>query len=177
MASDVGVSVNTLRAWLSILEQSYIVFLLQLYFVNSRKCLVKTPKLYFYDTGLLRYLLSGGSTLEMERTGSLGPVFENAVIAERYKYYLNAGQSPELYFYRDSNEAEVDLVDLTDRPTPALYEVKSSRTFRSSFMRHLNSVGELLGVEPAGRSVIMRSDRTTEVNGSRVWSVSDLACR
>lgn len=177
MASDVGVSVNTLRAWLSILEQSYIVFLLQLYFVNSRKCLVKTPKLYFYDTGLLRYLLSGGSTLEMERTGSLGPVFENAVIAERYKHYLNAGQLPELYFYRDLNEVEVDLVDLTDRPMPALYEVKSSRTFRSSFMRHLNSVGELLGVEPAGRSVIMRSDRTTEVNGSRVWSVSDWACR
>lgn len=53
----------------------------------------------------------------------------------------------------------------------------ASRTFRSSFMRHLNSVGELLGVEPAGRSVIMRSDRTTEVNGSRVWSVSDWACR
>ena len=59
----------------------------------------------------------------------------------------------------------------------ALYEVKSSRTFRSSFMSYLNSVGGLLGVEPAGRSVIMRSDQTTEVNGSRVWSVSDWACR
>ena len=175
MASDVGVNVATLRAWMSILEQSYIIFLLQPYYANTRKRLVKTPKAYFYDTGLLCHLLSSGPTLEMERSGTLGPVFENAVIAECYKRYLNAGKTPELFFYRDSNGVEVDLVDCTSSPVPALYEVKSSRTFRGNFMRHLDSVGEILGVEPARRSVIMRSDETTELNGSKIWSVDDWA--
>lgn len=133
MASDVGVNVKTLRSWLSILEQSYIVFLLQPYYVNSRKRLVKTPKLYFYDTGLLCHLLSNGPASEMERSGTLGPVFENAVIAECYKHHLNSGKTPELYFYRDSNGVEVDLVDMTVASAPKLCEIKSSRTFRKSF--------------------------------------------
>lgn len=175
VASDVGVNVKTLRAWLSILEQSYIVFLLQPYYSNSRKRLVKTPKIYFYDTGLLCHLLSSGPALEMERDGILGPVFENAVIAEQYKRYLNMGRTPELYFYRDSNGVEVDLVDATGTSTPTLYEIKSSRTFRSSFMSHLDSVGELLGSDSGKRNVIMRSDQTIELKGSRIWSVDDWA--
>lgn len=176
MASDVGVNVNTLRGWLSILEQSYIVFFLHPYHANIRKRLVKTPKLYFYDTGLLCHLLSSKSTLEMERSGTLGSVFENAVIVERYKHHLNAGRVPDLYFYRDSNGVEVDLLDVTDASAPQLYEVKSSRTFRKSFLKHLDSVGELLRVELASRSVIMRGDSTTKVSDSTIWSVADWAC-
>ena len=176
MASDVGVNVNTLRGWLSILEQSYIVFFLHPYHANIRKRLVKTPKLYFYDTGLLCHLLSSKSTLEMERSGTLGSVFENAVIVERYKHHLNAGRVPDLYFYRDSNGVEVDLLDMTDASAPQLYEVKSSRTFRKSFLKHLDSVGELLRVELASRSVIMRGDSTTKVSGSTIWTVADWAC-
>lgn len=176
MASDVGVNVNTLRGWLSILEQSYIVFFLHPYHANIRKRLVKTPKLYFYDTGLLCHLLSSKSTLDMERSGTLGSVFENAVIAERYKHHLNAGHVPDLYFYRDSNGVEVDLLDMTDASAPQLYEVKSSRTFRKSFLKHLDSVGELLHVELASRSVIMRGDNTTKVSGSTIWTVADWAC-
>lgn len=176
MASDVGVNVNTLRGWLSILEQSYIVFFLHPYYANIRKRLVKTPKLYFYDTGLLCHLLSSKSTLDMERSGTLGSVFENAVIAERYKHHLNAGRVPDLYFYRDSNGVEVDLLDMTDASATQLYEVKSTRTFRKSFLKHLDSVGELLHVELASRSVIMRGDSTTKVSGSTIWTVADWAC-
>lgn len=175
MASDVGVNVKTLRSWLSILEQSYIVFLLQPYYVNSRKRLVKTPKLYFYDTGLLCHLLSSGPASEMERSGTLGPVFENAVIAECYKHHLNGGKTPELFFYRDSNGVEVDLVDMTVASAPKLCEIKSSRTFRKSFTRHLDVVGGLLGVESQNRSVVMRSDQSTELAGSMIWSVEDWA--
>lgn len=177
LASDVGVSVKTLRSWLSILEQSYIIFMLQPYYSNLRKRLVKTPKIYFYDTGLLSYLLSSGSALEMERAGTLGSVFENAVVAELFKYYLNLGKSPELYFYRDSNGVEVDLVDLTEISAPAIFEIKSSRTFRNGFMRHLDSVGTLLGVDPGRRAIIMRSDHTTEVDGTKVWAVDEWARR
>lgn len=177
MASDVGVSVKTLRAWLSILEQSYIIFLLQPYHSNSRKRLVKTPKVYFYDTGLLCHLLSSGSTLEMERSGTLGPAFENAIIAEQFKRYLNRGKTPELYFYRDSNGVEVDLVDMTNASACELYEIKSSRTFRNSFTRHLDVVGKLMGIDTERKAVIMRSDQTTEVGGLKIWSVSDWARR
>ena len=177
MASDVGVTTKTLRAWLSILEQSYIVFLLQPYFANTRKRLVKTPKIYFYDTGLLCHLLSGGDTSEMERSGTLGPVFENAIIAELYKRHLNRGETAQLYFYRDSNGVEVDLVDATASSVPELCEIKSSRTYRGSFMRHLDSVGELLGVDQGRRSVVMRSDQTTELNGSTIWTAEDWATR
>ena len=177
MASDVGVTTKTLRAWLSILEQSYIIFLLPPYFANSRKRLVKTPKLYFYETGLLCHLLSSGPTPEMERSGTLGPVFKNAVISELHKRYMNQGKAAELYFYRDSNGVEVDLLDATAPSMPELCEIKSSRTFRGSFMRHLDSVGDLLGVDPERRSVIMRSDQTTELRGSTIWAAEDWAKR
>ena len=113
----------------------------------------------------------------MERSGTLGPVFENAVIAELYKRHLNRGETAQLYFYRDSNGVEVDLVDATAPSMPELCEIKSSRTYRGSFMRHLDSVGELLGVGQGRRSVVMRSDQTTELNGSTIWTAEDWATR
>lgn len=175
MASDVGVTVNTLKSWLSILEQSYVVFLLQPYHANLRKRLVKTPKLYFFDTGLLCHLLSSGGVMDMERSGTLGPVFENAVIAERYKQHLNTGRNPELYFYRDSNGVEVDLLDMTDAAAPSMFEIKSSRTFRNGFMRHLDSVGGLLQVDRKNRGVIMRGESTSSIDDSTIWAVGDWA--
>lgn len=98
------------------------------------------------------------------------------MVAERYKHHLNAGRVPNLYFYRDSNGAEVDLLDMTDASASLMYEAKSSRTSRKNFLRHLDSAGELLHVEPDSRSVIMRSDSTAEVNGSTIWTVADWAC-
>lgn len=175
MASDVGVTVNTLKSWLSILEQSYVVFLLQPYHANLRKRLVKTPKLYFFDTGLLCHLLSSGGVMDMERSSTLGPVFENAVIAERYKQHLNAGRNPELYFYRDSNGVEVDLLDMTDAAAPSMFEIKFSRTFRNGFMRHLDSVGGLLQVDRKNRGVIMRGESTSSIDDSTIWAVGDWA--
>ena len=130
-----------------------------------------------HDTGLLCHLLSSGPTSEMERSGTLGQVFENAVISELYKRHMNQGKAADLYFYRDSNGVEVDLLDATVPSMPELCEIKSSRTFRGSFMRHLDSVGDLLGVGPERRSVIMRSDRTTELNGSKIWAAENWAKR
>lgn len=85
MASQLGVSSNTVRSWLSILEQSYVVYLLQLYYSNAKKRLIKTPKVYFYDTGLLCSILSFESVAELTQDQYLGPVFENAVISEQLK--------------------------------------------------------------------------------------------
>lgn len=147
MASQLGVSSNTVRSWLSILEQSYVVYLLQLYYSNAKKRLIKTPKVYFYDTGLLCSILSFESVAELTQDQYLGPVFENAVISEQLKAHVNNGRKPELYFYRDSNGVEVDLVEATDRRNVELVEIKSSMTYRSSFLRHLNSVGEKLSID------------------------------
>lgn len=173
LANETGVTTKTMRAWLSILEQSYIVFTLQPYHANLRKRLVKTPKLYFYDTGLLCHLLGYTDALDAERSGALGPLFENLVVSELVKRHLGSGKIPELYFYRDAQGAEVDLLDMTHHGSPSMFEIKSSRTFRSNFTRHLDSVGELIGVDRAHRAVVTRCDASTEVDGEKIWSAAD----
>lgn len=173
LANETGVTTKTMRAWLSILEQSYIVFTLQPYHANLRKRLVKTPKLYFYDTGLLCHLLGYTDALDAERSGALGPLFENLVVSELVKRHLGSGKIPELYFYRDAQGAEVDLLDMTHHGSPSMFEIKSSRTFRSNFTRHLDSVGELIGVDRAHRAVVTRCDASTEVAGEKIWSAAD----
>ena len=173
LANETGVTTKTMRAWLSILEQSYIVFTLQPYHANLRKRLVKTPKLYFSDTGLRCHLLGYTDALDAERSGALGPLFENLVISELVKRHLGSGKIPELYFYRDAQGAEVDLLDMTHHGGPSMFEIKSSRTFRSSFTRHLDSVGELIGVDRAHRAVVTRCDASTEVAGEKIWSAAD----
>lgn len=173
LANETGVTTKTMRAWLSILEQSYIVFTLQPYHANLRKRLVKTPKLYFYDTGLLCHLLGYTDALDAERSGALGPLFENLVVSELVKRHLGSGKIPELYFYRDAQGAEVDLLDMTHHGSLSMFEIKSSRTFRSSFTRHLDSVGELIGVDRAHRAVVTRCDASTEVAGEKIWSAAD----
>lgn len=173
LANETGVTTKTMRAWLSILEQSYIVFTLQPYHANLRKRLVKTPKLYFYDTGLLCHLLGYTDALDAERSGALGPLFENLVVSELVKRHLGSGKIPELYFYREAQGAEVDLLDMTHHGSLSMFEIKSSKTFRSSFTRHLDSVGELIGVDRAHRAVVTRCDASTEVAGEIIWSAAD----
>ena len=175
MASQLGVSSNTVRSWLSILEQSYVVCLLQPYYSNVKKRLIKTPKVYFYDTGLLCSILPFESVAELTQDQYLGPVFENAVISEQLKAHVNNGRKPELYFYRDSNGVEVDLVEATDRRNVELVEIKSSTTYRSSFLRHLNSVGEKLSIDCDHRFVVMRSESATSVARASILPVSDWA--
>lgn len=173
LSSSLAVSSNTLRSWLSILEQSYVIYLLQPYYSNVKKRLTKTPKVYFYDTGLLCSLLSAGSVADLSEDQMLGPVFENAVVAERFKAHANKGVSPALYFYRDSNGVEVDLVDATDRRNVELIEIKSSMTYKSSFLRHLTSVGDELGIDAFHRFVVMRSETASTVNGVSILPVGE----
>ncbi len=139
MAGEVGVSVPTIKNWLSLLESSYVVRLLQPYHANLAKRLTKTPKLYFCDTGLLCHLLGIRSTEQLVNSDVYGAVFENFVIMERAKSHLNSLRAPELYFYRDDSKVEVDLVDLTDAQA-LLAEIKSGQTYRNSFSRHVRSV-------------------------------------
>lgn len=168
LASDAGVSRESVRSWLSMLESSYIVFRLRPYHANLRKRLTKTPKLYFYDTGLLCYLLRIRTLDQLLRSPYLGMVFENLVIEERMKAHLNAGREPDLYFYRDESKVEVDLIDLTDPDGSLLVEIKSSKTYRPSFSRHLSSVGDELGIPRERRFVVERAEGDFEADGAQV---------
>lgn len=110
LANEIGVSSHTVTAWLSVLQASYIVFLLPPYFENTRKRLTKTPKLYFTDTGLACHLLGIESPEQLARDKMRGALFENFIVTEALKRRYNQGKESNLYFYRDSNQNEVDLL-------------------------------------------------------------------
>lgn len=136
ISNDCGISTKTVKEWLSILQTSYICFLLPPWYENRGKRLVKSPKVYFYDTGLACALAGINTAEQLMHDPLRGGLFENLVILEKMKQSYNAGKRPDLYFYRDSNGVEVDLVEHTGRkliPT----EIKSAATFNPEFCKNL----------------------------------------
>ena len=114
LARDAGISPPTAKRWLSVLVSSHIVALVQPYFNNVLKRAVKTPLLHFLDTGLCAYLLKWGSAEVLERGAMSGAFFESWVFSEIYKSYLNAGKEPPIFYYRDKDKREIDLLLLKD---------------------------------------------------------------
>lgn len=110
LASEVGISSPTAKNWLSILVSSGIVALIQPYSNNALKRVIKAPRMYFLDTGLCAHMMGWGSADVLENSAMSGAFFETWVVSEIYKSYLNAGKRPPLYFYRDSNKKEIDLI-------------------------------------------------------------------
>ncbi|MCQ2380375.1 MAG: ATP-binding protein [Victivallaceae bacterium] len=136
LSNEIGISTGTLEGWLSILEASYIVFRLQPYYENFGKRLTKSPKIYFHDVGLAAYLL-GIETPEMAaRDPLMGNLFENMVVAEAIKARFNAGKQSNLYFFRDSNGTEIDLLLASGQKLHPM-EIKSSRTWHPDFDKHI----------------------------------------
>lgn len=147
LANDVGVAVNTIESWISILEASYLVFRLQPYYENYGKRYIKSSKIYFTDTGLACRLLGLTSASEVGKHYLIGGLFENFIIVELKKYILNHSKSAKLYFYRDSNKNEVDvLIDggITQIPV----EIKSAATFSTSFLKGLEYWEKLKNDQP-----------------------------
>ncbi len=137
MANDIGVDLKTVDAWISVLEASYIVYLLLPHYRNFRKRIVKTPKLYFCDVGLASYLL-GIKTVEHVKSHPLrGALFENLVVMEKIKQKLNSAQTPSLYFFRDNTGNEIDLLEL-DGADVTSYEIKSTRTLGAGLFKGLD---------------------------------------
>ncbi|WEV59157.1 ATP-binding protein [Bifidobacterium sp. ESL0728] len=173
LSRESQISLNTAKGWLNILAASYIVFLLPPYFSNARKRLTKTPKLYFYDTGLLCYLLGIRNVDELIRHPKRGAVFENLIIEETLKRGFNANSESRLYFYRDSNGVEVDLMDMTDSLSPQLIEIKSGITPRDDFFRHLKTVGRDLDIPIEQRQVVYRGKSSFRTPNGRFVSAKD----
>lgn len=150
LANDCGISVGTANAWISILEQSYIIFLLQPHFKNFSKRLVKTPKLYFYDTGLACSLLELESAKQVTTHYLRGGLFESCIISELIKMRYNLGRIPYYYFWRDKIGHEVDcLISQGGKLFPI--EIKSGQTITQDYFEELHYWAELAG-DDAGRS-------------------------
>ncbi len=138
VSNELGIAVNTVNSWLSVLQASYLIYMLPPFYTNTRKRLTKSPKLYFTDTGLAAYLLEIDSPQSMARDKMRGHLFENMVIMDFLKREYNDGRSGGLYFYRDSNGNEVDLLVKRGQKYN-LYEIKSSATFHPDFIKGLKS--------------------------------------
>ncbi len=138
LANDAGIAVNTAKSWLSLLESSFIIYLLQPYHENFNKRIIKSPKLYFYDTGLASSLLRIINP-EMVSTHYLyGALFENLVISEIIKAQVHRGLRPSVYYWRDSNGIEIDcIIDKGNKEFIAL-EIKGGQTFNQNYLRNLN---------------------------------------
>lgn len=143
LAGDVGVSATTIKEWISLLEASYIVFPLHPYYKNYGKRLIKSPKIYFTETGLVTALLGIKSEEMVGRDPLIGSIYENYVIAEFLKNRLNKGSSPDLYFFRDSNGFEIDLI-LEHQRVPHPIEIKSSYTYNPDMCKNLRMFTELV---------------------------------
>lgn len=137
LANDCGVSHKTVGAWLSVLEAGYVVFMLQPHHQNFGKRLVKTPKLYFHDTGLAAYLMGIRDAQHLAVHSARGALFENLVISELLKRRYNQGLASNLYFWRNNTGEEVDVVvELGDKLMPI--EIKSGQTFNAEFLSGLH---------------------------------------
>jgi predicted AAA+ superfamily ATPase len=136
LAADAGISQPTARAWLSLLEANYIVFLLPPYHGNLRKRLIRSPKLYFHDVGLASFLIGIELEAQIPAHPLRGALFENLAIAEVLKWHYNRGARPHLCFYRDAAGLEVDL--LIEHPlTPVAIEIKSGTTVATDMLAGL----------------------------------------
>jgi predicted AAA+ superfamily ATPase len=144
VAQNCGLSQATCKTWLSILENSRIIYLLRPWFRNTAKRLIKSPKIYFADTGLLTYLLKYPDAQTLQAGPAMGSIFENMIIMEFLKKKINKRLNSDLYFYRDSNGVEVDLV-IDEGLSFSLYEIKASKTLRPDMTRSLKLVDGVFG--------------------------------
>lgn len=160
IANECGITQPTAKAWLSVLQVSYIVFLLQPYHKNFNKRLVKTPKLYFYDTGLACSLLGMKNHEQLITHYLRGGLFENWVIAELIKTYFNKAETPSIYFWRDNIGNEIDLLVENGRHVET-YEIKSGATYNVKFFRGLKYWSKITEAENKG-TVVYGGDKTME---------------
>ncbi len=159
LANDCGISYNTVKAWISVLEASYILFLLQPHHSNFSKRLVKRPKLYFYDTGLCCSLLRIENLSQISNHYLKGSLFENMILSEFLKKRYNQGKNSNIYFWRDHHGMEVDLIiEHADGLIPL--EIKSSKTWNRDFFLNLEKWNHYSGNSPENTHVIYGGDES-----------------
>jgi len=170
LANDAGVAVNTAKAWLSLLEASYVVFLLQPYHRNFNKRIIKSPKIYFYDTGIAASLLriQGRDTLTTHHL--LGVLFENLVIAEIIKRKVHRGIQPSVYYWRESNGTEIDCIIENEDGSISALEIKAGQSFATDYIRNLNLFPDRYQDREIRKTVICRESETASIKNISILS-------
>lgn len=175
LGNDIGLSGTTVKSWISILKASFIIFELQPYFENINKRVIKSPKIYFTDTGLVCHLL-GITTPEQARRDPLrGGLYENLVILEILKSRYNRGIRPDLYFFRDTNGNEVDLIIRQHRQLIPV-EIKSAETFTRSFLKGIETFRTLAGDVCGQGYVLYDGAKAFNLNGTAVENILIHGC-
>lgn len=146
LGNVLGIDSKTVKSWIGLLEASFIIFLLPPYHRNFDKRIVKSPKLYFYDTGLACSLLNIQTVEQLDAHFAKGALFENMVIVELLKQNLHAGTTPALYFWQDSNMREIDLLAETGSKLKAV-EIKAGKTISPAFLKNLYTFQNLAGAD------------------------------
>lgn len=175
IATECGISVNTAKGWLALLEQSFIVFLLRPYHLNFNKRIVKMPKLYFYDTGLICSLLEIENERQLNTHYLRGNIFENFIITELIKGRTNKGRTPNQYFWRNNHGYEIDCI-IDHVSGPIAVEIKSGETFSSGFLKGLKYWEQLTGLTKNKNWLIYGGEITRDISDSITllgWKVID----
>ncbi len=173
LARDLGVATTTVKSWLSVLEASGIVSLLAPYFGNLGKRLVKTPKLYFMDTGLLCFLIGIRSVAEIERSALRGALFETLAYGQIRRHYASRGSTRDIFFYRDRDGTEVDFV-IPEAERLHLLEVKASES-PSASPPAFNALQRTLGEDAiASRTILSTGRNCRKVGEVTIESCVDL---
>lgn len=168
VAMELGVDSKTVSHWLSVLQASYLVTLLPPYYENITKRVVKTPKLYFNDPGLACYLLDIESSKQLALDKMRGAIFENLVVMECIKHRFNQGKEGNVFFYRDSNGQEVDILVKEEGQLTAI-EVKSSMTYQTDFAKTLKMLPQWTSTPIVRRSVVYGGD--FENTAGDIWAL------
>ena len=176
LGNDAGVSHATARAWVDLLQTSYVLHLLPPWFTNTSKRLIKSPKLFFFDVGLASWLLGIRSEDQLKRDPLYGSLFENFVVIEAMKDRLNRGESAEMYFYRDSEGNEIDLLLPLGRQVHAI-EVKAGQTVTNYYFRGLRSFANTFPEALAGWGVVFGGEAGQARSTWPVYSWKALAQR
>lgn len=173
LAAQLGVDSKTVTNWLSVLQASYLVTLLPPYYENISKRLVKSPKLYFNDPGLACFLLDIESPRQLERDKMRGAIFENYIVMEVVKHRYNRGLLNGVYFYRDSNQNEVDIL-LKEEGEITAIEVKSSMTYHTSFENTISKISEWIKAPVVNKMIVYTGDFENTSGGVKLLNYKHL---
>jgi len=153
LSNEIGVSVHTIQSWMNVLEASYIAFHLQPFYRSIGKRLVKKTKIYFFDSGLVCYLLGIHNKMQLSSHPLRGQIFENMVVGDMMKNIYNKGQDNNMFFFRDKSQHEIDVVKENGLQLEA-YEIKSARVIHTDFYKNLDYFKKLLGEDVVSTQVI-----------------------
>lgn len=170
LAAMAGISAPTAKKWLSILVSSHIIALVQPYYNNALKRVVKMPLLHFLDTGLASYLLKWGSPETLEKGAMSGAIFESYVFSEIYKSYLNAGKEPPIFYYRDKDQKEIDLL-IYQNGILSPIEIKKAASPGKSAIKNFHVLDQIPAAETFGGLEMFKAEIGT---GSVVCMADDL---